>query len=80
METGFFHLVPTLKALCCTTRQSTSSGCSRSWRRWTRPRWKRALAWFKGCWPERLRFDGKMLTPETLKTQLRLYLAMKAVQ
>ncbi len=40
---------------------------------------EKGLAWFEKLLGKRLRYDGKMLTPETLKTQIRLYLAMQMV-
>jgi L-fucose isomerase len=40
---------------------------------------ERGFAWFEELVGERILFDGEMLTPETLKTQLRLYLALRAL-
>ncbi len=78
METGFFHLVPTLKALVAPPADR-QLWLLKVMETVDEAEVEKGLAWFKGLLGERLRFDGKMLTPETLKTQLRLYLAMKAV-
>ncbi|MEA3407680.1 MAG: fucose isomerase [Chloroflexota bacterium] len=80
METGYFHLVPTLKALGCTARQvdqlwllkTMESDVDES-------EVEAGFAWFQDLLGERILFDGDMLTPETLKTQIRLYLALQMV-
>jgi len=40
---------------------------------------ERGFRWFERMLGNRILYDGKMLTPETLKTQIRLYLAMEKV-
>lgn len=79
METGFFHLTPTIKAL--------GTNCYHIDQLWLVEKMKEVdekeveagLKWFEGLLGDRLKYDGDMLTPETLKTQLRVYLAMEMV-
>ena len=40
---------------------------------------EKGLKWFEELLGERLKYDSRVLSPETLKTQIRLYLAMKIV-
>ncbi|MBC7238821.1 MAG: fucose isomerase, partial [Chloroflexi bacterium] len=40
---------------------------------------EKGFRWLTEMLGDRILYDGKMLTPETLKTQLRLYIAMKMV-
>jgi L-fucose isomerase len=40
---------------------------------------EKGFAWFTKMLGKRILYDGKMLTPETLKTQIRLYIAMREV-
>lgn len=76
METGFFHLVPTVQSLGVTTYQIDQL--------WVAERMKHVDAgevaagreWLEGLLGDRLRYDGDMLTPERLEAQLRLYLAV----
>ncbi len=80
METGFFHLVPTLKALGCTVRQVDQLLLVKVMENEVdEAEVDKGIQWFESLLGDRLRYDGKMLTPETLRTQIRLYLAMKIV-
>lgn len=80
METGYFHLVPTIKAFGCTARQIDQLWLVKVMENDVdEGEVEKGLRWFQDLLGERLRFDGKMLTPETLKTQIRLYLAMQQV-
>ena len=80
METGYFHLVPTLKALGCTARQIDQLWLLKVMENEVdEAEVVQGLKWFEGLLGDRLLYDGKMLTPETLKTQIRLYLAMQMV-
>jgi L-fucose isomerase len=79
METGYFHLTPTIKAFGTTCYQIDQLWLVKAMERVDAAEVERGLAWFKGLLGKRLKFDGEMLTPETLKTQIRLYLAMQAV-
>jgi L-fucose/D-arabinose isomerase len=79
METGFFHLVPTIQALgtnvshidqlWVTERMADVDGAEAT----------RGREWLEDLLGDRLRYDGDKLTPERLETQLRLYLAVRAL-
>lgn len=76
METGFFHLTPTIKSLgtnCCQIDQLELVEVMK-----TIPdsEVEAGFQWLGEMIGDRILYDGHMLTPETLKTQLRLYLAM----
>lgn len=79
METGYFHLTATIKALGTTAQQIDQLWLVEMMKNVDEKEVKAGLRWFKKLLGERLKYDGKMLTPETLKTQIRLYLAMCAV-
>jgi L-fucose isomerase len=79
METGFFHLTPTLKSLGCTGRQIDQLWLLEKMKEVDDKEVERGFRWLGRMLGDRILYDGKMLTPETLKTQLRLYIAMKAV-
>ena len=79
METGYFHLIPTLKAIGTTVYQIDQLWLLKRMETIPDAEVERGRRWFEELLGERLRYDGKMLTPETLSTQVRLYLAMKAV-
>jgi L-fucose isomerase len=80
METGFWHLVPTLKALGCTTSQIDQLLLLKVMEQDVpEAEVEKGFGWLTAMLGDRILYDGKMLTPETLKTQLRLYLAMKMV-
>ena len=80
METGYFHLVPTIKALGCTARQIDQLWLMKVMENEVDPaEVAKGLKWLEGLLGDRLLYDGKMLTPETLKTQIGLYLAMRLV-
>lgn len=79
METGFFHLTPTLKALGTTCRQIDQLLLVEVMKTIPDKDVEDGLKWFEELMPGRILYDGKMLTPDTLKTQIRLYLAMDQV-
>jgi L-fucose isomerase len=80
METGYFHLTPTITQLGTTGRQIDQLLLvKRMEQEVDEAEVEKGLQWFQDLLGPRLRFDGKMLTPETLKTQIRLYLAMRMV-
>ena len=80
METGYFHMVPTIKALGCTTRQIDQLWLAKVMENEIdEAEVERGLRWFEDLLGDRLLYDDKMLTPDTLKTQIRLYLAMQLV-
>ena len=79
METGFWHLVPLLKTLGCTTYQIDQLLLVKYAEQVPESEVEAGLKWFEKLLCERLLYDGKMLTPESLKTQIRIYLAMERV-
>jgi len=79
METGYFHLTPTIKALGATCRQIDQLWLVKAMDDVDEAEVERGLKWFEDLLGDRLKYDGDMLTPETLKTQIRIYLAMQAV-
>jgi len=79
METGYFHLVPTLKSIGTTARQIDQLLLVEEMKKVDEAEVEKAFKWFGEMLGDRIKFDGKMLTPETLKTQIRLYCAMRAV-
>jgi len=79
METGYFHLVPSIKAFGCTASQIDQLLLVETMKSVDASEVRRGREWFETLLGERLRYDGKMLTKETLETQIRLYLAMEAV-
>lgn len=79
METGFFHLTPTLKALGTTTYQVDQLWLLKKMEEVAEKDVNSGLAWFKEMLGKRILWDNEMLTEETLKAQIRLYLAMDAV-
>jgi L-fucose isomerase len=78
METGFFHLVPTIKALGTTAYQIDQLWLLERMKSVEPEEVKAGREWLEGLLGERLRYDGDMLTPERLETQLRLYEAVRA--
>lgn len=79
METGYFHLVPIVKTFGTTVRQIDQLWLLEKMREVDEKEVDKGLEWFEGLMGDRVKYDGKVLTPETLKTQIRLYLAMRMV-
>ena len=79
METGYFHLTPTLKNLGTTTRQIDQLWLLETMKDVDEKEVEIGFQWFSELLGERIKYDNKMLTPETLKTQIRLYLAIEQV-
>ncbi|OIN98043.1 hypothetical protein AUJ66_01725 [Candidatus Desantisbacteria bacterium CG1_02_38_46] len=79
METGFYHLTPTLKSLGTTVRQIDQLWLVKAMERVDEKEVEKGFRWFEKLLGSRIKYDGKMLTPETLKTQIRLYIAMREV-
>lgn len=77
METGFFHLVPTVKALGTNASQIDQLWVVERMKDVDPTEVRAGRAWFEELLGDRLRYDGDMLTPERLETQLRLYLAIR---
>ncbi len=79
METGYFHLTPTLKYFGTTGRQVDQLWLSERMKEVDSTEVENGLKWFEELLGDRLLYDGNMLTPENLKDQIRLYLAMEEV-
>ncbi len=79
METGYFHLVPIQKALGITVYQIDQLWLVKEMEKVSEEEVEKGFKWLSEMLGDRIKYDGKMLTPEKLKTQLRLYLAMKKV-
>jgi len=79
METGYFHLVPIIKTFGVTVRQIDQLLLVKKMEEVEEREVEKAIKWFEGLLGDRIKYDGKMLTRETLKRQIRLYLAMKMV-
>jgi len=77
METGFFHLTPTQKTLGCTTYQIDQYLLVDTAEKVPADEVERGFRWFTELLGDRILYDGKMLTPETLKRQIRIYIAMR---
>jgi L-fucose/D-arabinose isomerase len=76
METGFFHLVPTSKSLGTSAYQIDQLWIVERMRQVSGAEAQAGREWLEQLLGDRLRYDGEMLTPERLETQLRLYLAV----
>jgi L-fucose isomerase len=79
METGYFHLVPIIKTFGVTVRQIDQLLLVEKMKEVDEREVDKAMKWFTELLGDRIKYDGKMLTPETLKKQIRLYLAMRMV-
>lgn len=80
METGYFHLVPTIKTLGTNAYQIDQLWLVKVMEKEVdNKEVEKGFKWFEKMLGDRILYDGKMLTPETLKTQIRLYLAMRLV-
>ena len=77
METGFFHLVPTIKAFGTTTYQIDQLWVVERMKTQNQAEVTKGREWLENLLGDRLRYDGDMLTPEILEQQLRLYLAVQ---
>jgi len=77
METGYFHLTPTLKSLGTTLYQIDQYLLVKEAEAVGQKEVDKALAWFDKLLGKRILWDDKMLTKETLSRQIRLYIAMR---
>ena len=77
METGYFHMVPTQKALGCTCRQIDQFLLIKEAEAVDQKEVDKALAWFDEMLGDRILWDDDMLTKETLGKQARIYIAMQ---
>jgi len=79
METGYFHLVPTIKYFGVTVYQIDQLLLLKTMEKISGAEIEKGFVWFTEMLGDRILYDGKMLTPETLKKQIALYLAMKKI-
>ncbi|MCX6344851.1 MAG: fucose isomerase [Armatimonadetes bacterium] len=79
METGYFHLTPTIKALGCNCYQIDQYLLVKYAEEFSKADVEKGRKWFEKLLGDRLLYDGNMLTPETLERQIRIYLAMERV-
>jgi len=79
METGYFHLTPVLKSLGCTLQQIDQLLLVEVMKTLDEKEVEAGLEWFETMLGKRILYDGKMLTRDTLKNQIRLYLAVEKV-
>ena len=78
METGRFHLIPTIKTLGVALRSQDQLLLLEKAKEVDETEVKKAREWFEEMLGDRLKYDGNALTPEKLETQIKIYLAMKA--
>lgn len=79
METGYFHLVPTIKYFGTTVYQIDQLLLVKTMEKVSKDEIEKGFQWFTRMLGDRIKFDGKMLTPESLKTQIALYIAMREI-
>lgn len=79
METGWFHLVPAIKAFGTTTYHIDQFLLVKAMQNVDETEVDKGFRWFSENLGDRILFDGDMLTPETLRTQIRLYIAMRTL-
>ena len=80
METGYFHLVPNIKSIGTTAYQIDQLWLLKVMEKEVDEKEvEKGFRWLTQMLGDRILYDGKMLTPETLKTQIRLYIAMRMV-
>jgi L-fucose isomerase len=77
METGWFHLVPTIRSFGTTTYHIDQLMLVRAMEEVDGGEVDRGFAWLSEHIGDRILYDGDMLTPESLRKQIRLYLAMR---
>jgi len=77
METGWFHLVPTLQTFGTTTYHLDQFLLVKTMETVDESEVERGFTWLCDQLQDRILFDGDMLTPTTLKRQIRLYLATR---
>jgi len=79
METGYFHLVPIQKAFGVTLYHIDQFLLVKMMEKVDETEVRKGMKWLEDLLGDRIRYDGKMLTPEALEKQVRLYLAMKMI-
>lgn len=79
METGYFHLVPIQKTFGVTLYHIDQFLLVNKMEEVDEYEVRKGMRWLGELLGDRIRYDGRMLTPETLERQVRLYLAMKMI-
>lgn len=79
METGYFHMIPVQKKFGVTAYQVDQLLLTKYMERVPEEEVEKGFNWLTKMLGDRIKYDGKMLTPEKLKKQLKLYLAMKMI-
>jgi len=79
METGYFHLVPIQRYLGITVAQVDQLLIVEEMKKVSNKEVTKGLEWFEKMMGNNIRYDGKMLTKETLSKQIALYLAVKKI-
>lgn len=77
METGWFHLIPTIRTLGTTTYHIDQFLLVKTMEEVDEGEIEQGMRWFGEHVGDRILYDGDMLTHESLRTQIRLYLAMR---
>ncbi len=77
METGFFHLSGTQKALGTTVYSIDQYQLVEIAKNLPQSEVDKGINWLKAMLPGRIHWDNDMLTEETLGRQIRIYLAMQ---
>jgi len=79
METGYFHMIPIHRYFGTTVRQIDQLLIVEKMKKIDEKEVEKALRWFEEMLGDRIKYDGKMLTRETLSKQIKLYLAIKEI-
>jgi len=79
METGYFHLVPIQNYFGTTVSQVDQLLIVEKMKEVSEEEVNKGLKWLEELLGNNIKYDGKMLTRETLAKQLRLYLAVKSL-
>lgn len=79
METGYFYMIPIQKMLGITAYQIDQLLLVKYMEKVDENEVEKGFKWFTEMLGDRIKYDGKMLTPEKLKMQIKLYLAMKKI-
>ncbi|MEM2088134.1 MAG: L-fucose/L-arabinose isomerase family protein [Thermoproteota archaeon] len=79
METGYFHLVPIQRYFGTTVGQVDQLLLVERMKEIDEQEVEKGLRWMEDMLGENIKYDGKMLTRETLGKQIRMYLAVKKI-
>ena len=77
METGWFHLVPVIQTFGVTTYHIDQFLLVEQMKEVDETEVERGFQWFTRLLDDRILYDDDMLTVESLKKQIRLYIAMR---